>query len=102
MFMNSADSRDMNDYLYDRMRNTTYAVTIAGSSHPDFSDVFYTNPIYKQLGKDPIPSMRIREVVNAYLVAFFDRYLKGKPESLLDVPSERFPEVTFRIVSTPH
>ncbi|MFN7988035.1 MAG: hypothetical protein U0529_11220 [Thermoanaerobaculia bacterium] len=98
MFMNSADSKDMNDYLYDRMQGTTYAVTFAGSTHPDFSDVFYTNPIYKRLGKEPISSERMREVVSSYLVSFFDRHLKGKSEPLLDGPSKRFPEATFRIV----
>jgi predicted dienelactone hydrolase len=102
MIMYSADNKDMNDFLYDRMLNTTYAVTVAGSSHPDFADFFYTNPFFKRLDKKAISNERMRQVVDAYLVAFFERYLKGKQEPLLDKPSERFPEVTFKIVSAAH
>lgn len=31
----------------------------------------------------------------AYLAAFFDRFLRGRDDGLLDRPSQRYPEVTF-------
>jgi predicted dienelactone hydrolase len=101
MFMNSGTSKDHNDFVYDRMRNTTYSVTIAGSSHMDFTDFFYTIPLFKALAKDAIPNERMYRVVNAYAVAFFDRYLKGEQEPLLQGPSNDYPEVTFKIVASP-
>jgi predicted dienelactone hydrolase len=101
MFLNSGSSKDHNDFVYDRMLNTTYSVTIAGSSHMDFTDFFYTVPLFKKFAKEAISDERMRQVANAYLVAFFDRYLRGREEPLLDGPSEEFPEVTFKIVSKP-
>jgi hypothetical protein len=35
------------------------------------------------------------DITRAYVRAFFDQHLRGKPQSLLDQPSPRYPEVTF-------
>jgi predicted dienelactone hydrolase len=101
MYMNSGTSKDHNDFVYDRLRNMGYSVTVAGSSHMDFTDFFYTIPAFKALAKDAIPNEQMYRIVNAYTVAFFDRYLKGEQEPLLTPPSDAFPEVTFKIVSRP-
>jgi len=101
MFMNSGNSKDHNDFVYDRLTNMGYSVIIAGSSHMDFTDLFYTMPLFKRFAKDAIPNERMYRIVNAYTVAFFDRFLKGRPEPLLDGPPKDFPEVTFKIISTP-
>lgn len=101
MFMNSGESKDHNDFVYDRTTNITYSVTIKGSSHMDFTDMFFTSPIVKKFNKKAIPDSRMHRVTNAYLVAFFDKFLKGKESPLLDGPSEDFPEVVFKIVNTP-
>jgi predicted dienelactone hydrolase len=101
MFMNSGDSGDHNDFVYDRTTNYTYSVTIKGSSHMDFTDMFYTSPIVKTFNKKAISDMRMYRVANAYIVAFFDKYLRGKESPLLEGPSEDYPEVVFKIVNTP-
>jgi predicted dienelactone hydrolase len=101
MFMNSGTSKDHNDFVYDRLADMGYSVTIAGSSHMDFTDLFFTLPLFKRFGKDAIPDHRMYRIVNAYTVAFFDRFLKGQPAPLLDGQPEGFPEVTFKIISTP-
>jgi predicted dienelactone hydrolase len=41
---------------------------------------------------DPVRSVTAQR---AYLTAFFDRHLRGRPGTLLDRPSPRFPEITF-------
>ena len=38
--------------------------------------------------------------VNAYLVAFFDTYLKGEPSPLLDGPSDDYPDIEFESRNT--
>jgi predicted dienelactone hydrolase len=101
MFMNSGQSKDHNDFVYDRTTNNTYSVTIKGSSHMDFTDMFFTSPIVKKFNKEAIPDRRMYRVANAYILAFFDRYLKGKESTLLKGPSEDFPEAVFKIVHTP-
>ncbi len=40
-----------------------------------------------------IDGFRATEIVNAYLVNFFDKYLKNKPSELLDGKSKRYEEV---------
>jgi predicted dienelactone hydrolase len=101
MFMNSGDSKDHNDFVYDRLTNVGYSVTIAGSSHMDYTDMFYTSPFVKKLNKKAIRDDRMAHVANSYIVAFFDSYLKGQTAPLLDGPSEDFPEVTFKVISNP-
>jgi predicted dienelactone hydrolase len=101
MFMNSGESKDHNDFVYDRMKNFTYSVTVKGSSHMDFTDMFFTSPAFKKFSKTAIPNKRMNRVANAYILAFFDKYLKGKEAPLLAGPSEDYPEVTFKIVSRP-
>ena len=47
-------------------------------------------------GFDTDDGCRGHEIIAAYTLAFFDRYLKGRTSDLLDAPSVRYPEVTFR------
>jgi len=101
MFMNSGQSKDHNDFVYDRTKNVTYSVTIKGSSHMDFTDMFFTSPIVKKFNKEAIPDKRMYRVANAYIVAFFDMYLRRKESPLLVGPSEDYPEVVFKVVNTP-
>jgi predicted dienelactone hydrolase len=68
-----------------------YDVTIAGATHGNFSDFVLMIP-----GSSPgIDAARGHAVINALTVAFFDRYLKGTPSSLLVDSTTIFPEVTF-------
>jgi predicted dienelactone hydrolase len=99
MFMNSGDSKDHNDFVYDRLQHMGYSVTVAGSSHMDFTDMFYTSPFVKMLGRNAIRDDRMAHVANSYIVAFFDSYLKGQTSPLLDGPSDEFPDVTFKVIS---
>lgn len=73
-------------------------LVIQGTEHLNFSDfaVLY-EPVLPPLGVlGSIDGARGIEVTNAYLVAFLDRYLKGAATPLLDGPSPRYPEATFR------
>lgn len=74
----------------------TYRVIIAGTQHMNFSDM----PLYCRLRSfthaGPIDPHRAMRIVNDYALAFFDEYLKGKKEPLLDRALARYPEVDFR------
>ena len=39
---------------------------------------------------------RDHKIIVAYMVAFFDRYLKNRRSQLLAAPSAAFPEATFQ------
>ena len=40
---------------------------------------------------------RVLTITNAYLLAFFDRYLRGRTQLLLKDSAPMFPEVTLKI-----
>jgi dienelactone hydrolase len=68
---------------------------VAGAVHASFTDL---GLLADQLGLDidaGLPGARSLDITRAYVRAFFDQHLCGKPQSLLDQPSPRYPEVTF-------
>ncbi len=42
-----------------------------------------------------IRSDRQTEIMNTYIVAFFDKYLKGEQQSILETSSSMYPEVVI-------
>jgi hypothetical protein len=63
--------------------------------HASFTDLAL---LAEQVGVDTgaaLPGARSLEITRAYVRAFFDRHLLGRPQVLLDQPSARYPEVTF-------
>ena len=69
-----------------------YDIKIAKTNHGSFSDL----PLMVEWGPDLLPARRGHDVINAYTLAFFDQYLKGKRSPLLAGPSADYPEVMFR------
>lgn len=70
-------------------------LVVAGAVHASFTDL---GLLADQIGLDigaGIPGTRSLAITRAYVRAFFDQHLRGKPQPLLDQPSPRYPEVTF-------
>ena len=70
-------------------------LVVAGAVHASFTDLAL---LADQAGIDidpHIPGSRSLHITRAYVLAFFDQHLRGEPQSLLDQPSRRYPEVTF-------
>jgi hypothetical protein len=68
---------------------------VAGAIHASFTDLAL---LADQSGIDTgadLPGARSLDITRAYVRAFFDQHLRGKPQALLDQPSPRNPEVTF-------
>ena len=68
---------------------------VAGAIHASFTDLAL---LADQIGIDTgagLPGTRSLDITRAYVRAFFDQHLRGKPQALLDQPSPRYPEVTF-------
>jgi len=68
---------------------------VAGARHASFTDL---GLLADQLGVDTEASTsgaRSLDITRAYVRAFFDQHLRGEPQTLLDQPSPRYPEVTF-------
>ncbi|MEU0535712.1 alpha/beta hydrolase family protein [Amycolatopsis tolypomycina] len=75
---------------------------VAGMQHPSFTDI---GLVGEQLGLDfgaTTPAARGQAITAAYVRAFFDQHLRGKPQPLLDQPSAQYPEIAFARTSTPY
>jgi dienelactone hydrolase len=70
-------------------------LVVAGAVHASFTDLAL---LADQLGLDigaGLSGARSLDITRAYVRAFFDQHLRGRPQALLDQPSPRYPEVTF-------
>jgi dienelactone hydrolase len=68
---------------------------VVGAMHASFTDLAL---LADQTGIDigaSLPGARSLDITRAYVRAFFDQHLRGRPQALLDHPSPRYPEVTF-------
>ena len=70
-------------------------ILVAGAIHASFTDLAL---LADQGGIDigaGVSGARSLDITRAYVLAFLDQHLRGRPQALLDQPSPRYPEVTF-------
>ena len=93
------DSRNnqLFNQFYPQASDSLGAITIQGTKHYDFSDLPLLSPIAPQLGlKGPLNGKRVTEIVNAYLIDFFELTLNGKSSTLFNDGFKDFPEVKLK------
>jgi hypothetical protein len=72
-------------------------IVISGTKHFDFSDLPLLSPIAPQLGlKGPLNGPRVIEIVDSYLLNFFEMTLKKQPSDLFSGNFTDFKEVQER------
>ena len=86
-----AMTRERNRVFLERSSNDRYEITLARTQHGHFSDFLLFIPPRA----DELEARRAHEIVTAYTMAFFDKYLRGRDSELLKAPSAAYPEVTF-------
>jgi hypothetical protein len=84
------------DRQYQRVNAPAFHLKLAGVLHNDFGDYPLLSPLSSLLPeRGVLKGDRTLHLVNAYLLAFFDRYLKNQPSPLLNGSSIDYPEVQF-------
>ena len=84
------------DMLYHGVDTPAFHLKLAGVLHDDFGDYPLLSPVSALLPeRGSLKGERTLQVVDAYILAFFDTYLKDQPSSLLNGPSHDYPEVHF-------
>ncbi len=85
------------DALYQGVNAPAFHLRLAGVLHADFGDYPLLSPLSAPLmyERGTLNGERTVYVVDAYILAFFDRYLKNLPSPLLDGPLPDYPEVKF-------
>lgn len=69
-------------------------VQVPGIFHSEFTDAPSLTPLAPLVGiSGPVGGQRAHEIVDAYSLAFFERYLVGHASAPLDGPSGTYPEV---------
>ncbi len=86
--------------IYDRLPNGRLFITIRGANHFSFSDQMllkshYVIRLLRIFGVGRLDGRRGLAITADYVRTFFDVYLKEAPASLLNKPSQLYPEVQF-------
>ncbi len=98
MFMQSEGAGNINRLFFERAKNDAYYVVVKGTKHFNYSDFSLFSPDYQKAGiLGSIEGARMEGIMNAYVLAFLNKYLKGKDTSLLKGASPSYPEVEFNL-----
>jgi hypothetical protein len=81
--------------VFERLPADGYFVQIPGFYHVNPTDIPYWWPLLTSLLKirGPIDWRRAHAITNDFTLAFFNRYLKGLPDSSPEVIGRIYPEV---------
>lgn len=80
--------------FYPNAKNNFGVIEITGTKHYDFSDLPLLSPIAPQLGlKGPLNGRRVTEIVDSYLLNFFETTLNGKSSTLFSGSFKDYSEV---------
>jgi hypothetical protein len=74
----------------------TFLVASDHLLHMSFGDAIFW-PNHLDMSAGIVDAERGTQIIDAYVIAFFDRYLKGESTPLLDGPSPDYPEVDFEM-----
>ena len=93
------DSRNnqLFNQFYPNVKNNFGVISINGTKHYDFSDLPLLSPIAPQLGlKGSLNGNRVTEIVNSYLLDFFEMTLNNQPSTLFKGLFDTYNEVKVR------
>ncbi|WP_042167887.1 alpha/beta hydrolase family protein [Paenibacillus gorillae] len=80
------------DAVMTKSTNDTYYLIVDHFIHQSFTDIALLSP---SLFTEQMSAFHNIDITRAYTRAFFDHYLKGEPQKLLEGPSSEYPEVKF-------
>lgn len=89
------DAEERRENTFSKMSGGVYLVTVKGAQHNSFSDMPFIAP--DRYSNIQINAERALTITNAYILAFFDRYLRDRPQQLLKASDPAFPEVTLKV-----
>ncbi len=76
-----------------------YYLAILGSGHGNYSDLVLFKRVPTLNGPPSLDPYRVFEIINAYTLAFFDRYVRNRPAPLLEQVGS--PEVRYEAHPVP-
>jgi hypothetical protein len=92
LFMASEQNQGLNDLFLQIKRNPMYLLTLSGTTHQNFSDLSIWGPLFRWQMLGRIDGRKSLAIQNAYVLAFFEKYLKAADNGLLDADPPPYPE----------
>ncbi|MGD0857912.1 MAG: dienelactone hydrolase family protein [Terracidiphilus sp.] len=86
------DATDSADTEASLRRFGGYLLSVKGAAHDDFTDQPLISPLRSLSHCGPIPARRIQSIVRSYVVAFFNKTLRGEDSGILDAHSNPYSE----------
>ena len=93
------DKTDWDDTKRSLEKLGGYWVTIYGTAHNDFSDQPLISPLNSISHRGSVPPRELEKVVRDYVLAFFDKTLRGTDSGILQSKSHPFPEASLQVWS---
>jgi len=90
--LNTQDGIDLQNSL---RRFGGYVLTLRGAEHVDFTDQGLVSPLRSVSHAGTISAAEAEAIVRAYVVAFFDKTLRGQDPEILRAPASPFPDATL-------
>ncbi|PYE50353.1 dienelactone hydrolase family protein [Paenibacillus barcinonensis] len=97
--VNDEVNKQLSDELHiikNVIRQGGNAIYVEGTEHFNFTDLQFYSPLIKLTGiTGDIDGKRGSNIVNQYVLDFFNTYLKGTGGDLIQGPNGKYPEVKF-------
>lgn len=98
MYSQTNPTMRANNLIYSKGGASFYRLNIKGTTHFNYCDFSLWSPLFKYAGfLGAIDGNRMEVILNRYLLAVFDKYLKGADSPLLYGPDPSYPEVDFQV-----
>jgi hypothetical protein len=92
--LQASDGRDL---LASLRKYGGYRVILNGAKHNDFTDEALVSPLDRLSYRGTIPASELQRVVRSYVLAFFNKTLRGKDSELLNGSASPFKQVSFEV-----
>lgn len=89
-------NNDNFNLFFNNVKEDRFHFYIQETKHYDFTDMPAFSPLAPYLGlKGTLNGEQVSRIINAYTLTFFDRYFKGYNGTILDKPTEKYPEMIY-------
>ena len=92
--LNASDSADLAASLH---KYGGFVLTLKGVEHEDFTDQPLVSPLRRFSHTGDIPARELQLILRTYVVAFFDRILRGRDSAILSSGATPFSEATLEV-----
>jgi predicted dienelactone hydrolase len=92
----SLDATDFADLTASVKKFGGFVMTVSGATHDDFTDEPLVSPFRMISHRGTLPTRRVHDIVRSYVLAFFDKTLRGEDSEILHTKVSPYTEVSLK------